>query len=138
MRMRRLLLASTLAAVLAGAGWAAGRTSVAAAKPERAASATAASACGTPCQAAYEAIAKALPDDRGNSLARAILRTPGFDYPALSRALHIPTLAQIDAQWRRRCNTIFPDDRRLADACYRMILPSTYRHLDMRQDGPAS
>jgi hypothetical protein len=86
--------------------------------------------CGAPCAAAYSAIARALPADGGHRLADALLATPGFDYGRLARALGIPTNAQLRVQWRRRCGTLFSDDRRSANACYRLILPSTYRYLD--------
>jgi hypothetical protein len=88
------------------------------------------STCGTPCTAAYSAIARALPADGTAGLARAVLATPGFDYGRLARTLGIPTNAQLRAQWRRRCDARFPDDRRSANACFRLILPSTYHHLD--------
>jgi hypothetical protein len=88
------------------------------------------STCGASCAAAYSAIARALPADRADGLARAVLATPGFDYGRLAHTLGIPTNAQLRAQWRRRCDARFPDDRRSANACFRLILPSTYRHLD--------
>ena len=54
--------------------------------------------CATPaCRAAYAVIARALPRDKSNRLAKIILRTPGFDYDALNRALGIATPAQIAA-----------------------------------------
>jgi hypothetical protein len=89
-----------------------------------------ASTCGVSCAAAYSAIARALPADRAAELTRAVLATPGFDYGRLARTLGIPTKAQLRAQWRRRCDARFPDDRRRANACFRLILPSTYRYLD--------
>jgi hypothetical protein len=88
------------------------------------------SACGTPCAAAYSAIARALPADGTEGLAHAVLATPGFDYDRLSRALEIPTNTQLRSQWRHECDARFPDDRRAANACFRLILPSTYRYLD--------
>lgn len=57
-------------------------------------------ACGLPCRAAYRAIARALPHDSTNAVARAIVRTPGFDYAELSRALGVPTAAEIVSRWR--------------------------------------
>lgn len=57
-------------------------------------------ACGTSCRAAYRAIAAALPHDQRNVLARAVVRTPGFDYAELSRALGVPTAAEIVGRWR--------------------------------------
>jgi len=56
--------------------------------------------CTRICRSAYEAIAKALPRDRDNVLARAILGTRGCDYAELARALHVPTASEIEAQWR--------------------------------------
>jgi hypothetical protein len=53
--------------------------------------------CGAACVSAYAAIATALPGDHGNVLARAILGTPGFDYAQLSRALHLPTMRELQA-----------------------------------------
>ena len=88
------------------------------------------STCGTSCAAAYSAIARALPADGATGLAHALLATPGFDYGRLTRALHIPTAAQLRADWRRRCDARYPDDRASANACYRLILRSTYRYLD--------
>lgn len=58
--------------------------------------------CGGSCVAAYRLVAEALPGDRSNSLARAILATPRFDYERLGRALEVPTALKIEAQWRRR------------------------------------
>jgi hypothetical protein len=51
--------------------------------------------CGAACVSAYAAIATALPGDRANVLARAILDTPGFDYARLARALHVPTTREL-------------------------------------------
>lgn len=77
--------------------------------------------CGQPCAAAYHAIAEALPNDRDNELARAMLHTPHFDYQELSRALHVPTIAEIRSQWRRYCHARFPDQPRVEEACVRRI-----------------
>ncbi|HEX6761957.1 MAG TPA: hypothetical protein VF094_04065 [Gaiellaceae bacterium] len=65
-----------------------------------AARAPAGPSCGVHCRAAYQAIARALPDDSSNTLVRAIVRTPGFGYPELSRALGVPTAGEILAEWR--------------------------------------
>ena len=99
-------------------------------RPGSAPAASPRSACGTPCAAAYTAIARALPADGSEGLADAVLATPGFDYDRLSRALGIPTNARLRAQWRHQCDARFPDDPRNASVCFRMILPSTYRYLD--------
>ena len=56
--------------------------------------------CSSGCRAAYAAIARALPHDRTNELARAIVHTQGFDFVALSRALDVPTSAQIMSRFR--------------------------------------
>ncbi|HZT17107.1 MAG TPA: hypothetical protein VFA19_14300 [Gaiellaceae bacterium] len=56
--------------------------------------------CAAACRAAYRAIARALPRDASNALAPAIVRTRDFSYPELTRALHVPTTAQILARWR--------------------------------------
>jgi hypothetical protein len=56
--------------------------------------------CSVHCRAAYQAIARALPEDSSNTLARAIVRTPGFGYAELSRALGVPTAGKILAEWR--------------------------------------
>jgi len=78
--------------------------------------------CGTGCQAAYRIVASALPADRTNVLARAILATPNFDYARLARALRIPTIPQIKAQWREWCNRTFPSSEALQRLCFRLIL----------------
>lgn len=77
--------------------------------------------CAQACTAAYRAIAEALPYDRDNELARAMLRTPHFDYVELDRALHVPTLAQIHVQWRRYCRARFPGRVRAVRICIRRI-----------------
>ena len=84
--------------------------------------------CGATCLSAYAAIARALPRDHENVLARAILSTPGFDYGQLGRALHVPTTREIRASWRRRCNAHFAGHARAARACYRQILGPTATH----------
>lgn len=119
--MRRLTI-SCIVALLVGAGVARtlGQAGTPAPEPR---------SCGAPCAAAYRAIARALPRDRADTLARSILATPGFDYRRLALALGIPTTAQLRADWRRRCNAQFPDDRARAAACYALILTSTYRRL---------
>jgi hypothetical protein len=100
--MLRAPLAAALVIALAATGaWAAGRSSAGTARTGIHPQHTATRSCGPTCLRAYDAIAKALPGDRGNVLARAILSTPGFDYPQLSRALHVPTQAEILALWRR-------------------------------------
>ena len=99
-------------------------------RPASAPAVARASTCSARCAAAYSAIARALPADRTAGLADAVLATPGFDYGRLSRALGVPTNAQLRAKWRRRCDALFPDDRPGANDCYRLILPSTYRYLD--------
>ena len=88
-----------------------------------------ASGCGPSCRAAYRVIARALAEDGTVSLARAIAAAPGFDYGRLARVLRIPTAAQLRAQWRRRCDVLYPGDRDAADRCFALILPSTYRYL---------
>ena len=98
--------------------------------PGVAPAASAPAACGPSCLAAYRVIARALPQDRTEQLARAITATPGFDYGRLARLLRIPTTAQLRARWRRRCDALFPGDRTSADRCFALILPSTYRYLD--------
>jgi hypothetical protein len=120
--MRRVTI-SCIVALLVGAGVA--RTLGQAGTP----TASAPRSCGTPCAAAYRAIARALPRDRADTLAQSILATPGFDYRRLAQALGIPTAAQLRADWRRRCNARYPDDRARAGACYALILASTYRRL---------
>jgi hypothetical protein len=92
--------------------------------------ASAPSTCGPSCLAAYRVIARALPEDRTDQLARAIAATSGFDYARLARVLRIPTTAQLRAQWRSRCDALFPGDRASAARCFALILPSTYRYLD--------
>lgn len=89
----------------------------------------AAPSCGPSCRAAYLVIARALPQDRAPQLARAIAATPGFDYGRLTRVLRIPTAAHLRAQWRRRCDALYPGDRAAASRCFALILPSTYRYL---------
>ena len=121
--MRQVAISCTLALLL-GAGVAR------AVGPGGSRAAAQRSTCGTSCVAAYRAIARALPRDGTESLAHAIATTPGFDYARLSRALRIPTAAQLRADWRRRCSAWFPDDPSGAGACYRLILPSTYRRLE--------
>jgi hypothetical protein len=108
-----LVIALGLLRVLPGAGTAPAATS----------------SCGTSCRAAYRVIARALPQDHTAQLARAIAATPGFDYRRLARVLRIPTAVQLRAQWRRRCDGLYPDDRAAANRCFALILPSTYRYL---------
>ncbi len=95
MALRTLLFAIALGAVLAAAAFVprsgAKASSTRVARPP---------ACAVACRAAYEAIARALPHDAGNVLARAIVRTPDFSYVDLARAMHVPTAAQIVARWR--------------------------------------
>jgi hypothetical protein len=123
-RVGRVTTACILALLVGfGSGFAAGHGSA----PSAAART---SMCGTRCAAAYTAIARALPADRAAGLAHAVLTTPGFDYGRLARALGVPTNAQLRAQWRRRCDARFPEDSASANACFRLILPSTYRYLD--------
>ncbi|HXH97752.1 MAG TPA: hypothetical protein VNH40_11130 [Gaiellaceae bacterium] len=108
--MRRTILAAALAAALTA--------TVASAAPSTARR----QQCTLPCRAAYAAIARALPQDRENTLARAILGTPHFDYPQLAKAMRIPTPAQIRRWWRRYCNAQFAADSRAAFACFQLIL----------------
>jgi hypothetical protein len=70
--------------------------------------------CGTSCYAAYAAIARALPGDRSNVLARAVLGTRGFDYAQLARALQVPSPAEIRRRWRRSCEARFSDRAEVA------------------------
>jgi hypothetical protein len=122
--MRQLTIAATIALAAVAAATAATRLTAAGphATADAPASSVARTACDPSCRTAYAAIARALPRDRGNVLAAAILATPGFDFLQLARALRIPTVAEIRAQWRRRCQARFPHDPRLARACYRLIL----------------
>jgi uncharacterized membrane protein len=120
--IRAALIASLLTAAVA-AGFAFGRSSA----PSRARPVP---VCGTACSSAYRAIAATLPHDSSNTLARNILAADGFDYARLSRALHVPSGAQLRRQWRRRCRATFPADPERVSACYRLILSSTYRYLD--------
>jgi hypothetical protein len=85
-------------------------------------SATRPQQCALACRAAYTAIARALPQDRENTLARAILSTPHFDYLQLAKAMHVPTPAQVRRWWRRYCNAHFPASDRAALACFQLIL----------------
>jgi hypothetical protein len=78
--------------------------------------------CASECRAAYTAIARALPQDRENTLARAILSTPHFDYLQLAKAMHVPTPAQVRRWWRHYCNSRFAADGRAALACFQLIL----------------
>lgn len=78
--------------------------------------------CGSSCQAAYRVVAAALPDDRANVLAGAILSTANFDYARLTRVLRIPTVPEIKAQWRAWCDRTFPGSTELQRICYRLIL----------------
>jgi hypothetical protein len=122
--MRQLTIAATVALAVVAAATAANRLTAAGphATADAPASSVARTACGPSCRSAYAAIARALPHDRANMLAHAILGTPGFDYLQLARALRIPTVAEIRAQWRRRCQARFPRDPGKARACYRLIL----------------
>lgn len=85
---RSIVLAAALVALAAGSSAA---RPVAAGPPP---------ACSSSCRAAYDAIAKALPRDRGNVLLKALLHTPGFDWTLLARSLHVPTARQIDEEFR--------------------------------------
>jgi hypothetical protein len=105
---------TTLAAILAAALTA----TVASAAP----STTRRQQCNLPCRAAYAAIARALPHDRGNTLARSILSTPHFDYLQLANAMHVPTPAQIRRWWRRYCNARFPANDQASFACSELLL----------------
>jgi hypothetical protein len=80
------------------------------------------SMCNGACRAAYAAIARAFPHDTGNALAPAIVKTPGFSYRELERALHVPSGAQIRTEWRRECNARFPTSQAKAAWCFRLIL----------------
>lgn len=122
--MRRATIGCAFAALItAGLGAAFSRPGAAPAASEP-------PTCGPSCVAAYRVIARALPRDRTGGVARAITATPGFDYGRLARVLRIPTTTQLRAQWRRRCDALFPDDRASANRCFALILPSTYRYLD--------
>jgi hypothetical protein len=127
MALRKLLLfaalaATALAAALVASGWALAQTGLGTApRPQPQAPGLSAPTCARTCKAAYSAIAAALPHERGELLARAIVTTPGFDYLQLARSLHIPTRAQIHAQWRRSCLERFPSSSQAATACIRMI-----------------
>jgi hypothetical protein len=113
---------AALAAVLVTGGWALGQTHVGALlRRPPVAPAPVPPTCSRSCRAAYEAIAKALPRERGELLDRAILATPGFDYLQLDHWLRIPTSAQIHAQWRRSCRERFPSGSQAAAACIRSI-----------------
>jgi hypothetical protein len=78
--------------------------------------------CSQACRAGYQAIARALPRDRANVVARAIVRTSGFSYPELSRALGVPTGAQIRARWRASCEARFPKNPATVATCDREIV----------------
>jgi hypothetical protein len=97
------------------------RTRAAATNPVATQTAAPETQCGRPCVAAYQAIAEALPHDRNNHLAHAILGAPGFDYLQLARALHVPTIARIRADWRRYCESRYPGNSRALAICVRMI-----------------
>jgi hypothetical protein len=114
--------AAALAAALVASGWALARTPLGAVdhRPPRP-PALAPPTCGRTCEAAYDAIASALPRERDDRLARAILATPGFDYLQLDHSLGVPTSAQIHARWRRSCLERFPARTRAAVACIRSI-----------------
>jgi hypothetical protein len=105
---------TTLAAILAAALTA----TVASAAP----STTRQEQCNLPCRAAYAAMARALPQDRENTLARSILSTPHFDYLQLAKALHVPTPAQVRGWWRRYCNARFPTNGQASSACSELLL----------------
>ena len=121
-RMMRLVVTFTLAGALAASCWAAGRSTAHAATPGRAPTPPdSARSCARTCRAAYRAIAEALPEDRAGNLARAILRTPSFDYLELDHALHIPTTAQVRTQWHRFCRSRYPSDSRTQAICVQMI-----------------
>ena len=77
--------------------------------------------CPRVCAAAYRAIADALQKDRDGDLARVIAHTPGFDYLELARALHVPTITQIRAQWRRYCRASLSVDSLALTICVQMI-----------------
>jgi hypothetical protein len=83
--------------------------------------------CGPKCAAAYAVIAEALPQDRANALARAILATPGFDYSELTSALHIPTTTQVKARWPHFCQTLYPQNELAAETCKRLLLAPSRR-----------
>lgn len=122
-RTRLYLITVVLVAVLVVGGWAVGRATATAhaSTPGQAPTAVGSSrSCARTCTAAYRVIAEALPHDQG-ALARAILRTRDFDYLQLDHALHVPTIAQIRAQWRRYCRARYPGDPRDAAVCIRMI-----------------
>ncbi len=104
--MQRVLIA----ALVLGA---AGATGANAAAPTR---------CSSSCVVAYAVIAEALPRDRTNMLARAIVATPGFNYMELSSALHIPTTRQVKARWPRFCRTLYPRNELAAEACDELLL----------------
>lgn len=79
------------------------------------------SGCRTACVAAYAVIARALPHDGSNFLARTILATPGFSYARLNNALGVPSPHDVEKQWRRFCRLAFTADKRAVRACYRAI-----------------
>lgn len=120
-RASYVLILLALSTAVAG-GWLLGRYAPDGTGP-RGASApiTSPRPCAQACTAAYRVIAEALPHDRDNDLARAMLGAPDFDYLELDRALHVPTIAQIHAQWRRYCRSRYPGDSRAAAVCLRMI-----------------
>jgi len=122
--MRQLTIAAAVALAVVVAAVAASRLTAAGAlaPADDPAHAVRPATCGPSCRSAYAAIAQALPRDRGNVLASAILGTPGFDYLELARALQIPTLGEIHAHWRRHCHARFPHDPSRELACYRLIL----------------
>lgn len=80
--------------------------------------------CGAACVAAYAVIARALPHDGDNDLAHAILATPGFSYARLDEALGVPSIHELEQQWRQFCRLAFTSDRRAVGACYRAISAS--------------
>jgi hypothetical protein len=136
--MRRLLITTALAATLALGGWVLGRSSIAAtlSGPRAPANASPSQPCTRVCRSAYEVIAKALPHDHGNVLARAILSTSGLSYAQLTRALHIPTTTEIRAQWRHYCDTQFPNQPRAARACFELIIYGAVNTLVIRTPRP--
>jgi hypothetical protein len=109
--MLRTLIAA-LALVAAGA------TGGTAAAPAR---------CASSCAAAYTVIADALPRDRANVLARAIVGTPGFDYDELARALRVRTTTQVKARWPRFCRRLYPRNEFAAEACDELLLGPSRR-----------
>jgi hypothetical protein len=45
-----------------------------------------------------------------------------FDYGRLARALDIPTVPEIKAQWRAWCDRTFPGSKELRRMCFQLIL----------------